>query len=122
MSKIKRVSDKEVLEDMTAILKHTVDFERNIDMINLNEEELLIFKRAANQLRKTEPNMLILRKAYDIFVVKSFANSKSNHHDTQAILGEHVRQGFLRSLFKSTLAKLIFGVILLLILLNFLNK
>jgi len=69
-----------------------VDFERTIAIMNLTEDELLIFKRAAYQLRKPQPNMLILRKAYDIFVVKSYANTTTNHHDTQAILGDHTNK------------------------------
>ena len=122
MSNRKKLSDKEILEDMSGMLKHTADFERTIDMMNLTEDELLIFKRAAHQLKKSEPNMLILRKAYNIFIVKSYSNNATNHHDTQSILGEKVRRGFFSGLFESTALKLIFGVILLLVVLNFLNK
>jgi len=122
MSNSKKLSDKEIREDMGAMLKSTVDFERTMGMINLNEDELLIFKRAARQLKKADPNMQILRKAYDIFIVKSYSNSAGNHYDTQSILGEDVRRGFFSGLFDSTAIKFIFATIVLLIVLNFFTK
>jgi len=122
MGNSKKLSDKEILEDMSAMLKSTVDFDRTMGMINLNEDELLIFKRAAHQLKKADPNMQILRKAYDIFIVKSYSNSASNHYDTQSILGEDVRHGFFSGLFDSTAIKFIFATIVLLIVLNFFTK
>ena len=122
MSNSKKLSDKEILEDMGAMLQRTIDFERTIGMMNLTEDELLIFKRAAHQLKKTAPNMQILRKAYDIFVVKSYSNSATNHYDTQSILAENERRGFFSGLFDSTVIKFIFATIVLLIVLNFFTK
>ena len=108
-----KVSDKEILEDMTAMLKHTVDFERTLEMVKLNDDELLIFKRAANQLKKTEPNMAILRKAYDIFVVKSYTNTANHaHYDSQAIIGEgKERKGIFTTIGESKYAKVFIAVI-----------
>ena len=60
MSKVNKLSDKEILEDMNAMLRHTADFERTISMLNLTDDEELIFKRAAHQLKKETPNMQIL--------------------------------------------------------------
>ena len=88
MANVKKISDKEILQDMSAMLKHTVDFERTLGTLNVNEDEELIFKRAAHQLRKENPNMLILRKSYDIFIAKSFSNTANTAYDTQAILSE----------------------------------
>ena len=122
MSNGKRLSDKEILEDMGAMLKNTVDFERTIDMMNLTEDELLIFKRAAHQLRKSNPNPLILRKAYDIFIVKSYSNSAVNHYDTQSILGESTgNRGYFGNLFHSTFSKIFIAIVLSLILLKIFN-
>ena len=122
MKKMKKVSDKEILEDMTDMLQHTADFKRTTSMIKMSEDELLIFKRAAHQLKKPEPNMLILRKAYDIFIAKSYSNNSTNHYDTQTILGENnTRRGFFSGLFDSTALNLILAVILLLTILNFLK-
>ena len=112
---MRKVSDKEILEDMTAILKHTVDFERTMEMINLTDDEILIFKRAANQLKKTEPNLAILRKAYDIFVVKSYTNT-SNHtyYDSQAIIGDvKERKGIFATINESKPAKIFIAAIIL---------
>ena len=86
MSNINKVSDKEIQEDIRAIMGNTADFNRTTDALNLTEDELLIFKRAVHQLKKETPNALILRKAYDIFIVKSFNNSADTSYDTQAIL------------------------------------
>ena len=122
MSNTNKLSDKEILEDMSAMLKHTADFERTIDMMNLTEDELLIFKRAAHQLKKLNPNTQILRKAYDIFIVKSYNNNAVNHHDTQSILGDKTaRKGYFSGLFNSSFSKIFFAVILLLILLRIFN-
>ena len=119
MSNSKKLSDKEILEDMSGMLKRTVDFERTIEMMNLTEDELLIFKRAAHQLKKSDPNTQILRKAYDIFIVKSYNNNAVNHHDTQSILGDNtVRRGYFSNLFNSSFSKIFFTVILLLIILR----
>jgi len=63
-----KVSDKEILEDMTAMLKHTVDFERTLEMVKLNDDELLIFKRAWKKLNPIwpyyeKPTIFLLSKA-----------------------------------------------------------
>jgi len=112
---MKKVSDKEILEDMTAMLKHTVDFERTMEMVKLTDDEILIFKRAANQLKKTEPNMAILRKAYDIFVVKSYTNTANHsHYDSQAIIGDKKeRKGIIATINESKPAKFFIAVIVL---------
>ena len=115
MGSIKRLSDKEIREDMRAMFKSTINFDRTIGMMNLTDDELLIFKRAAHQLKKAQPNMLIRRRAYDIFLVKSYANTAINYHDTQAILGDPtVRHGFFENLFHSGLIKIFMAVVILL--------
>lgn len=118
--KIKKVSDKEILDDMTAMLKHPADFERTLEMVKLNDDELLIFKRAANQLKKPEPNMTILRKAYEIFIVKSYNNSSNHaHFDSQAIISENrERKSIFETIGESKYAKIFIAVIVLWIILK----
>ena len=110
---MKKVSDKVILEDMSAMLKDTVDFERTLEMVKLNDDELLIFKRAANQLKKAEPNMAVLRKAYDIFIVKSYNNTSNHaHYDSQAIIGDgKERKGIITTINESKPAKVFIAVI-----------
>ena len=115
MSKIKKLSDKEILEDMSAMLRQTADFERTISMIKLTDDETLIFKRAAHQLKKERPNMQILRKAYDIFVAKSYTNTAFNHHDSQAILSESAEPRGIFGGFSSSPALKVFAVIVVIL-------
>ena len=122
MSKIKKVSDKEILDDMSAMLKQTADFERTLSTLNLTEDEELIFKRAAHQLKKETPNMQILRKAYDIFVVKSYTNTAFNHYDSQAILSESVEpRGIFGGFSSSPVVKTFAVIVVILIGLKTLN-
>lgn len=62
------------------------DYQRTISHIKLDDEQLMIFKRARLHLRKKSPEPLVVKAAYDIIIAKSFNNSGGTSMDDQGIL------------------------------------
>lgn len=93
----------EMIEDLTAMLVEEEDYNRTLGMLQLNEEEETIFKRARLHLRRGNPNPLIIKRAYQIFMAKTFHNKRSNSYDTQNILAQEKKDEGLLSLIFSTI-------------------
>jgi hypothetical protein len=119
MQDINYYGDEEILEDLRDLLGTQNDYERTMNMLDLTEEESLIFNRATLQLKKRKPKMPVLRRAHQILIAKSYHNHKINNFDTQSIMasaGE--KQNTARQIlhFLNTHAiKIIFGILFILI-------
>jgi len=87
MIKKEDISYEEMLEDMKNMLGTPEMYEYTLSTMVLNEDEELIFKRAALQLKKTFPDKDIIQRAYEILILKSFHNKDTNKYDTQGIKG-----------------------------------
>jgi len=120
MQKIEFLDKNEMLEDLTAMLKTEEDYKNTFEMLNLNEEQIMIFKRAAFHIRRNDPNPLVIKRAYQILIAKSFHNTKRTSHDDQNILAKKQIKNFsLIPLFNSHLPKIIIGIFLIIILKSF---
>ena len=109
-----------MLEDLTDMLLEEDNYNRTMEMLKLNEDEKIIFQRARLHIIKGNPNPLIIKKAYQIFMAKSFHNKKLNSYDTQNILGQEKKSNSILSLIylsiKSNLEYIIIAFLIALIL------
>ena len=120
MQKINDISLTEMLEDLTDMLSAEDDYNHTMEMLQLNEEEKMIFQRAKLHLNRENPNPLIIKKAYQILMAKSFHNKSFNSHDNQNILGQAEENDSLLSLsysfVKSNLEYIVLAFVIALIL------
>ncbi len=111
---------KIMIEDLIDLLLKEDDYNHTMEMLKLTEDENLIFKRARLQLTKKDANPLIIKKAYQIFIAKSFHNKGFNSHDSQNILGQEEKNDSISSSIfssiKSNLEYIIIAFIVALIL------
>ncbi len=88
MYKIDIVPDKEMMEDLDGMLRDEEDYEHTMEMLSLTEDEQMIFKRARLHILRGQKNSPVIKKAYQIFVSKSFHNKSNNSDESQNILGQ----------------------------------
>ena len=121
------ITFEEMLEDMKDMLGTPEMYEHTLSTMVLNEDEKLIFKRAALHIKKANPDKDIIKRAYEILILKSFYNKDSNKHDTQSIKGskqklldleEEEKQGVFQYI-GDNLEKVVIFVILMVILSKF---
>jgi hypothetical protein len=87
-SDIDYYEDDIIIDDLKGMLSTEADYYRTMEQLNLTEDEELIFKRARLHLKKGNPQMAVLRRAYQIFILKTFHNRNINDYDDQAILSQ----------------------------------
>jgi len=127
MVKKETVSFEEMLDDLKDMLGTPEMYEHTLSMMVLNEEEELIFKRAALHIKKFNPDRDIIQRAYEILILKSFHNKNTNRYDTQNIKGskrklsniEDEKQGILQYI-NNHLEKIILFIIIIFVILKFL--
>jgi len=128
MIKKENVSLEEMIEDMKDMLGTPEMYEHTLSTMVLNEDEKLIFQRAALHIKRGNPDKFVIKKAYEILVLKSFYNKNTNKHDTQNIKGnkpklldleEEEKQGVVEYI-KDNLEKIIVFIIILIIVSKFL--
>ena len=120
MHNINYYENEEIIEDLRSLLGTQSDYEKTMKMLKLTEEEELIFNRATLQLKKQQPKIPILRRAYEILIAKSYHNLDINSYDDQAILGkmkpkQNAAKQFLQLLDTHSI-KIVFIILLLLLL------
>lgn len=88
MHKIRKRNFQEELEDLRELFNSRSDLDAVLEQLHLDEDQVMIFKRAAIQIKRPIPNKLVISKAYDILTAKSFHNTKMNSQDSQNINAE----------------------------------
>lgn len=88
MHKVDIVPYKEMFDDLESMLLDEEDYEQTMEMLKLNNDEEMIFKRARFHIKRKEPNSSVIKKAYQIFMAKSFHNKNLDSGDSQNILGK----------------------------------
>ncbi len=88
MHKVDIVPYKEMFDDLESMLLDEEDYEQTMEMLKLNNDEEMIFKRARFHIKRKESNSSVIKKAYQIFMAKSFHNKNLNSGDSQNILGK----------------------------------
>lgn len=123
MRDIEYLDNKEMIEDLKMMLNEE-NYERTMAMVNLTEEEHIVFQRAQLHLKRAHPNPLIIKRAYEILIAKSFHNkSISSSENEQNILG-NVREersliGSIKTVISENLTFIIFSFLFALILKSF---
>jgi len=118
----------EMIEDITEMLGTPEMYEHTLNTMVLNEDEKLIFQRAALHIKRNNPDKFLIKRAYEILVLKSFHNKDTNRHDTQKVKGdkqklldleEDQKQGVIEYI-KDNLEKIIIFIIIVIIISKFL--
>jgi len=87
MIKKENIPFDEMLDDLKDMLGTQEMYDYTLSTMVLNEDEKLIFQRAALHIKKPNPDRDIIKRAYEILILKSFHNKNTNKFDTQSIKG-----------------------------------
>jgi len=110
----------EMIEDITEMLGTPAMYEHTLNTMVLNEDEKLIFQRAALHIKRNNPDKFLIKRAYEILVLKSFHNKDTNRYDTQNIKGNiKTEEKGVLAYIKNNLDKIIIFIIVMLILSKF---
>jgi hypothetical protein len=125
MRKVHDVPLEEMLDDLSAMLGDDESYEFTMKMMKLNEDEELLFKRARLHLNKGNPDKLIIKKAYEILIAKSFQNQRVNtlHSDNAIYAGREEHVGVVQLVvqtIKNNLQYIVIAFVIALILKNIL--
>ena len=127
MIKKEKITLQEMIEDIEDMLGTPEMYEHTLSTMVLNDDEKLIFQRAALHIKRNNPDKFIIKRAYEILILKSFYNKNTNKYDTQNIKGnkpklldlEESEKQSVSAYLKDNIEKIIIFIIIVIIVSRF---